>query len=176
MTLIVETGQGVQGADSYASVARIDAHWSARPQAELAATWAAADTEIKEGAARAATDYLDDMLSQFYLGMRGGYLQGLEWPRTGARDDNGLSLPDLPPQLVKATCEMAARALTGPLSSDAAVRGAVTSESVGIGPLREQLTYADGVSQEAKYGLVLDSLAPILDGRQPGAAPQWNWA
>lgn len=58
MALIVENGQGLRNAESYASVSYIDAYLAALGRTTENG-WATALTAGKEGAARAATQYLD---------------------------------------------------------------------------------------------------------------------
>ena len=114
MTLVVEDGTGVPGADSYAALAGADAYFAARAHLALAATWDAATDANKEGALREASAYLDATYGPHYRGTRRGYVQGLEWPRSGARDDADYPLPALPEVLVRATCELAAGAAVRP--------------------------------------------------------------
>lgn len=176
MSLITETGTGVQGAESYADTATIDAYWAARPHLALATSWAAASASIKEGAAREASGYLDAIYGPFFRGQRAGYLQGLEWPRSAALDDAGYSLPALPPQLVIATCELAARALSAPLAEDLAVDGVIKRKRETTGPITEETEYADGAGRFSRYGAIDGLLVPLLNGSQPTAsAHQWNW-
>ena len=125
MSLTVETGAGVQGAESYATVAFINAYWAARTHDSRAATWSAATDAKKEGAAREASTYIDATWGPAFRGKRRGYVQGLEFPRTGANDDAGYPLPDLPPQLQAATAELAGRAVSGPLVADVKAGGGV---------------------------------------------------
>lgn len=173
MSLVTEDGTGVAGAESYASVAGVDTHWAARAHTALAATWTVATTANKEGALREATDYLDASFSQYYRGKRAGRVQGLEWPRSGANDDSGYPLPGLPAELVKATCELAARALSAPLVADLARGGKVKRERVE-GAI--EVEYTDGAPTQTSYGVVNQTLAPILNGAQPSAADaSWHW-
>lgn len=125
MSLTVETGVGVQGADSYASVAAIATYWANRQHNALFADWDAAGTSEREGAAREASGYIDATFATRFRGVRRGYVQGLQWPRSGALDDAGYPLPDLPPELVTATCELAARALSGSLAADVKAGGGI---------------------------------------------------
>lgn len=176
MTLTVETGARVAGADSYVLTATIDTYWSARPHTALSTAWAAATSPNKEGAAREATAFLDAIYGAFYRGTRAGYLQGLEWPRSTALDNDGYPLPNLPPQLVLACCELAARALSGPLAEDATVDGVIKRKREQVGSIVEETEYADHAGRYSRYGAIDGLLAPILTGSQPTAQqPQWSW-
>lgn len=173
MSLTVETGAGVASAASYAAVATADTYWSERAHNALAATWAAATAPNKEGALREATDYLDASFGQYYRGKRAGRVQGLEWPRSDALDDSDVPLPGLPFELVKATCELAARALSARLAKDQD-RGGMVKRVRVEGAVEKE--WMDGAPSEATYGYVAPMLAPILNGSQRfGGSPQWNW-
>lgn len=179
MALIVETGSGVSGSESYASVAVIDAYWAARSHNALSATWAAVTpTAKKEGAAREATAYMDSIWGPYYRGVRRGYVQGTLFPRTGAKDDAGYPLPDLPPELVAAVCELAARAVTAPLAADIDTGARVKSQTKKVGPLEKSTEYFDGgAAPQTAYGAVDNILAPLLNGSQPRAPnAHWSWA
>ncbi|MEN0652385.1 MULTISPECIES: DnaT-like ssDNA-binding protein [Hyphobacterium] len=172
MALNPETGAGVYGADSYATRAFILAYWTARPHDALAATVAAADVDDLDGAAREASAYLDAEFGAHYRGDRKGYVQGLLWPRSGAKDDAGYDLPAIPEELKRAVAELAARALSARLAPDLERGGMIKREK--IGPIEQE--FAEGASADTRYGFVAKMLAPVLDGTQTGAPrAQWNW-
>lgn len=179
MSLIAEDGSGVSGAESYASTTWIGGYWSNRPQNALAATWAAATDANKEGAAREASAYIDAIWGPYYRGVRRGWVQGLLWPRSDAMDDAqalgrpAYPLPDLPPCLMQATAELAARALSARLAQDLARGGMVSTLKAGS----VEIQYAAGAPAQKTYGLIDRLLAPILNGSQPNAPnPHWTWA
>ncbi len=178
MSIVVETGQGVAGSESYAATATIDAYWAARTHNALAATWAALTTAKKEGAAREASDFADATWGPYYRGVRRGYVQGKLFPRTGAKDDAGYPLPDLPPELVAAVCELAPRAATSPLAADIDTGARVKSQTKKVGPLEKSTEYFDGgAAPQTAYGAVDNILAPLLNGSQPRAPnAHWSWA
>lgn len=175
MALIVETGAGIVGAASYAAIDTIDAYWAARPHTTFATAWAAGSGPQKEGAARETTDFLDATYGPHYKGMRKGYVQGLLHPRTGATDEAGYPLPDMPPELVKAVCELSARAISKRLADDKNLSGAVSLQRAKAGPVEVTTEYKDGAALEKRFGFVAGLLAPILDGTQPGASGSWAW-
>lgn len=179
MTLTVEDGSGVAGAESYASIAEIDAYWANRPHDPLAITWAAADTDDKEGAAREASDFLDAEFGPFYKGHRAGYVQGLLFPRTKAMDEAGFPLPGRPPELLSATCQLAARAISARLSEDLDTAMPVKKTMLKVGSFAEEIEYAGTPAVGKKFGSVANLLAPILNGLQPNGpnpnADAWNW-
>lgn len=169
MSLILETGTGVQGATSYADAEFIKAYWTARPHDPRAAVVGAAEDPQIEGAASEASAFLDATYGSRYRGRRRGYLQGLLWPRTGAKDSTGYDLPDLPDCLPKAVAELAARALEARLASDDARGGAVASIKEGIGSLREETVFRDDAQRHTDYGFVPGMLEPIL------TVQNWNF-
>jgi hypothetical protein len=173
MALVPETGAGVAGADSYASAATILAYWVKRPHDPLAAIVAAATAVNLDGAAREATAFMDAAWGPFYRGVRRGYVQGLLIPRTGAKDDAGYPLPDLPAEAVAACCELTARALSARLAADIDQSARIKRENTG--PLETEY-FENGLSAPVvTYGTVGNLLAPILNGSQPGA-PNLSWA
>jgi hypothetical protein len=174
MTLIVETGTGVAGAESYASVATASTYWAARGHTASATAWGTAITANREGALREATGFLDAIYGPFYRGQRRGLVQGLLWPRSNALDEARMPLPDLPGEIVAATCELAARALSARLMPDADIDGAIKRKRVKAGPVESEMEYA-GTTSVRRFGYVAQMLAPILNGAQPGASTGWAW-
>lgn len=178
MALIVEDGTGVPGADSYSAAATITAYWAARPQRPEAVAWAAATDAVKDGAAREATQYLDAVFGNYYRGTRASYDQGRLWPRSDALDDAGEALPDLPGEIVAATCELSGRAVTSPLLKDAENANGIRRKRAKGGPAETETEYFGAAMTEPRYGIVGHMLAPILNGAQPGAprGSGWAWA
>lgn len=168
MTLVVETGAGIAGAEAYASVATADAYFAARTHLAMYTTWTALTTAKKEGALREAADYLDAEFGSQYRGTRAGRIQGKLWPRTNALDDDGYPLPDLPIELQLANCELAGRAATAPLAADLERGGKVKRMKAGS----VELEYMDGATASTAYGIVTKMLAPIL---QTTGNAGWDW-
>lgn len=178
MPLTVEDGTGVAGADAYASLAAVAAYWTARPHDALSTAWSNATDARREGAIREAAGFLDSVYGPFYRGRRASYAQGLLWPRNAGLDDegapiavtdpNGVALPPLPPALISASAELAARALTARLAPDLERGGRVKRIAEGVGPLREEVEYMDGAPAVTAYGPVAGLMAALCDGRQPG--------
>lgn len=167
----METGAGVVGAETYSDVSFADEYYAARPHLALAIEWTAADSGNKEGALREASAFVDAHYGPHYRGTRSGRVQGLEWPRTSALDDGGYALPGLPLELQHVTCELAARALSDPLSKDAGRGGRVKRNKVE-GVIEQE--FFDGAPVETKYGVIIGMLHGILDGTQNNN-PSWDW-
>lgn len=176
MALIVEDGSAVPKAESYISVADADAYWAARTHDSQSTVWSALTTPQKEGSLRESTAYLDATYGNDYKGIRRGYVQGLLWPRTGALDEAGYPLPDLPDELKKAAAELAVRASSERLAVDSARGGLVKRTKDKVGPLEQEIEYVDGATINTSYGSVNGILAGILVGGGPGGRQGWAWA
>jgi len=154
MTLTVETGAGVAGADSFVDVSYADAYLSSMGYT----IWTPLLTAEKEAALRMAARWLD---AQKYSGERLGY-DYLAWPRVGAMFDSAFSIPSdaIPENLKRAQCEAAIRAAQGTLTADTS-GGYVTEKRL------EGMTikYSDMTeSQKKRMEVVMDLLAPLMSG------------
>lgn len=107
-----ETGQGLEDANSYASVQDFKDWAALRPRVTVPEN----DSDI-EKALVAATDWIDGNFARFFKGSQQLAMQALQWPRSGipSPDGNIYPLGYMPPQLIKATCTLAVEALTGAL-------------------------------------------------------------
>ena len=142
--LIVETGAGVPGAESYLSTADADAYLTARGHA----AWTEQAVDAKEAALRRATDYMEAVYGSLWLFSPATEAQGLSWPRVG--------WAGVPAPVRHACAELALRAALGPLLPDQGP--AVKSERVG--PLL--VAYQDGARQGMRFVAVEKMLAPYL--------------
>lgn len=174
MAITVETGAGVAAAESYGSVAGGTTYWSARAHDAMSTTWTAAGTSSREGALRESAAFLDAIFGPYYRGQRRGLVQGLLWPRINALDEAGMPLPGLPAELVAATYELAARAISARLMPDADIDGVTRRKREKVGPIEVETEYL-GATPAARYGYVSQMLGPILNGAQPGAGGGWSW-
>lgn len=177
MSLTVEDGTCVSGAESYVTVAEVTTYWGNRTQDAINALWVAATTAVKEGACREAAAYLDAVYGPFYKGQRQGYVQGLLWPRSNAKDEAGYPLPPIPDELKKAMCELAGRAITDRLAPDVAHSDAVKRVRKKVGPLETETEYVDGASTRTRYSVVDGLLALLLNSSPagPSGGGSWNW-
>lgn len=145
MALVVEDGAGLADAESYVSVASADAYHVAHGNP----AWAAADDSAKEIALRNATAYIDARYA--FAGVQVVAGQALEWPRTGF----GWPLK----RVTDATCELALRALAGPLYTDVAATGRIKSEKIDV----LETEYADPINGgQVQYAFVDNILGPLL--------------
>lgn len=105
MTLVVEDGTGIAGANSYLSVAELRAF-----AVDRGLILPAQDSDVATLLVK-ATDYLE---LKSYIGVRASDSQGLSWPRTET------VYPTIPAKLKTAQCLLSFEAQNGDLS--AAVR------------------------------------------------------
>ena len=151
-----EPGSGLPDAESYASVAAADAYHAAR---RTAVAWAALTTGAKESALREATDHMLQEYRGRWKGQRVSSTQSLDWPRAWVVVEQfGLPSDAVPAEVVKACCELAAKASAGPLKPDQGAQ--VLSKEVG--PLKT--VYAHGARQGTRFAAVDDLLRPLLAG------------
>ncbi len=144
MALVVETGAGLEDAESYISVAQLDAYAASRG-------WDLSDKSEgeKEIALRAATQWIDSW--KRFKAMRLNAAQALEFPRTGLADWSGYDVVGVPKRVKDATAELAYRSATGiVLAPDHGRDTFVTKEQVG--PL--SVSYSDNAPQSTVFSLV----------------------
>jgi len=158
MALTVETGLGVAGADSFASVAEADNFWGGRPEA--GAAWLALPVSRKEEYLRSATDYVAARLSA------NAPLASLAWPwadYTATAADRS--------RVARATILAADVARLGPLVGGAAAGGRITSQSKSLGPLSKSTTFSDREAPASANGRDLsfvDNLLGTISGMSGG--------
>lgn len=154
MALTVETGIGVAGADSYDSLAAVDAFHAARGNT----AWAAADAAAREAALREATDYLD--IWHINGGPRSSSLQGLNFPYEGT-DDANMDLI----RIRKALALLAPVALSSTVVGGAVETAQVLSATDKVGDISESRTYADNSNSVTVLGGVdVSFLSQLLNG------------
>ena len=124
MTLIVQTAAGLSTADSYQSLAEMEAYAEARGWAD----WLAAGEDAQEAAAREATLYIDTITR--YRGIRLNADQSTEFPREGLSDWSGYTITGVPARVKRAHSLLALRALGEGLYVDLDRGGQVVAESV----------------------------------------------
>ena len=154
MSLIVEDGSIVTGAESYISVADASTYHSNRGNA----AWAALATDaIREQCLRKATDYMEQAYRSRWQGCRIGETQALSWPRYDVNVEGYDVDSDVVPTAVKNACaEFALKAATAELSPD--LTQGVVSESVG----QISVTYDKSSPQATRYKAIDAILSPYL--------------
>ena len=167
MPLVVEDGSGLPTAEAFVSAAEADAYFAARG---APATWSGSSDTQKEAALRQATDFLEALAGDRWLGTRATSAQRLAFPRDGVVVDGvALGRAPLPRALREACCEAAlrARSETNGLMPD--VEGAsVAEEEAGVGPLRERVRYAGSKGPAKTFARVEALLAPLMRSSRGG--------
>jgi hypothetical protein len=161
MSLIVETGAIVPGAESYASTDQADAYHASRGNA----TWATLTVTEKEQSLVRATDYMGGMYRMKWKGLRASLNQTLDWPRFNVQlEDVGFGsvaayVPynTVPAQVVQACAELALRAAAGELAPD--LERTVAEKTTG--PIRT--VYASGAPEYVRFRAVDLLLRPLLE-------------
>lgn len=153
MSLVVEDGTIVSGAESYVTVADADAYFLKLNNS----VWDALDVEDKEAGLRAATQYIDSTYN--FIGCLVSNQQPIMWPRTAAIDNAGrlLSITTIPQRLKDATCEAALQHNSGALL--ASTDRETSSEKVGS----IEVSYFQGQNSK-KYPLVNVLLKDLVSG------------
>lgn len=157
MSLIVEDGSIVAGAESYCDVASATAYHLARGNN----TWATISTAQMEEALRRGTDYMVQAYRLRWKGARKSSSQPLDWPRDlvplmDSPIDSYVANDTVPIEVKNACAMMALRAAAGELLADQSR----TKTSVTVGPI--STTYAAGSSQAIKYAMIDALLRPYL--------------
>lgn len=106
ITLVIEDGSGVTGANTYGDVA------GARSYATDRGIVLNADDEIVKSQLIKAMDYLEGL---DYLGKEVSYFQALSWPRSGLQFDPDTPFPsnEIPPNLIKAEYQLVVEQTNG---------------------------------------------------------------
>jgi hypothetical protein len=141
MAFTVEDGTGVEDANSYASFADWTAYWDDRGTAP-----STVEADVEKALVRGA-DYMS--IRYRFRGRKLTEEQGLDWPRCGARDADGVYLEGVPEVVVRANIELAARALEGDLAPDPTTDASgqtVVSSRVKVGPIERESTFNGGGS------------------------------
>lgn len=155
MSLLTETGAGLAGAESFASVTAADTRLAALGLT----TWATLQTSEKEAALRRATTYMEAAYRTRWHGARVTINQALSWPRYGVCVDGFyVASASVPVEVANACIDLAFKAAAGDLNED--VGRQVIREKVG--PLETE--YAPHGSQSVRYRAIDMALAPYLSG------------
>lgn len=154
MTLIVEDGSIVTGAESYATVADASNYHTVRGNT----AWAALTTDaLREAALRRATDYMRQAYRSRWQGYKVNEDQALDWPRYGVEVEGYAVDSDIVPTEIKNACaELALKASAAELNPD--LTQGVLSEQVGS----IQVTYDKASPQFTRYKAIDAILSPYL--------------
>lgn len=106
MPFVPADGTNTETANAYCSVEYADEYHDLRGNT----LWTGSET-VKQAAIIKATDYIEQVYSQRFIGTYSGV--GLSWPRYNLSQYTSETIPET---LKKATCELALEALTGDLN------------------------------------------------------------
>ena len=172
MALTPEDGSGLTDADSYDTLANVDAYL-ALYGAGAGATWSALADAVKENHIRTATRYLDAQFGpaspgRRFKGVRTYQVQALAWPRARVKDADGYvvdsSGSDSIPQALKNTMAvLAEKSASEDLMPDQANPGSLSSKRVKVGSLEVEKGFVGGSRLAKFYRLAEGMLAPLLE-------------
>ena len=137
VTVIVETGAGISGANSYRSTADIDAWGLTNPHDT---TWSALTDAQKNGYAVMACRVLNEQMD--WDGWQTDDEQALDLPRSGMTDKNGNSIDsdEIPTEIQNAQCELARLLAISDRTADNDMKG---FKQIGVGSINLVADKAD---------------------------------
>ena len=153
-TFVVENGDALSNANSYASVAAADQEIENLESAANVTAWLAYTDPVKEAALRDATAYADQRYGRRWLGVRFSEGQALDWPRSSVQDYDGyvLASNEMPAKLIQAVAQLAVKSAGGTaLWADQATPGSVKRKKVKAGPVEQDIEYVGGSSPTIKF-------------------------
>lgn len=154
--LIVETGTGIENANTYASLAATDAYHNDRANV----AWTGAASQYREAALINATDYIE---AQYLGGLTPlTTTQGLTYPLYGV----STAVNPIPAPLVRAVMLLALEALAGPLAPTQTDRATLEEEKSLDGVGSTKTTYASG--KQARFPAV-DALMSTIGRTRVGS-------
>lgn len=157
MTLIVETGEGVENANSYASIAEADVYFTARNNE----TWLDLSDQEKELALISGTDYIHRHYVNNWVGTVLTSHQRLFWPRSDAYGKDRRLRSGVPNEIKEATYEASIRTLTDDLMPDRPANfGTLDSRSRKAGPVEVSESFKISSSQPTYYEI--DGIVAVL--------------
>lgn len=158
-----ETGTGSATATSYASIDDLEGYMDSFGYSQGTLT-----DDQKEVLLNKATRYINGKYAALFPGKRMVDTQALEWPRYQACYIDGVDIDDdvVPPEIIAATCAVAAVMNDGTDFSPVIEDASVKSESVTIGPISESKTYVTGrASSRPDTAIFQDILYRIIGMR-----------
>jgi len=154
MPFVVETGFGVEAANSYCTVEFADAFNQMQVDGQ---NWIDLDLTDKQIRLMTASQTLDNSFD--FYGRRISRFQGLEFPRWGVKDRDGFIMPTAPlPNFIKCATAELARILGERVDAGGSATGtsadqgssAGTVEKIQVGPIA--LTLSSGSSTTSSSG------------------------
>lgn len=164
--LVVETGTGSATANSYESVVNADTY-QADHNDPVATTWSGATTLRKEIALKNATQYLDAVYGEKWLGTRSSEGQNLNWPRQNIVDRDGWTIGSttMPRVLLEVTAILAHLDITetnGLLPDLAISVSDIRKEFKKVGPLEKEIEYFGKKREFKRFSLVEELIDELI--------------
>lgn len=125
MAFTVETGDVIEGANSYVTVAFADSYHADRGNS----SWAELETVQKQAMLVRATDFIEQEYGFSFIGDPLSDEQSLSWPRTNI---SGWFNPAIPVALQQAVCLLALEAITEDLNPSQARGGGIKREKTDV--------------------------------------------
>ena len=122
--MVVETGDCVEGANSYVDLAFANQFMTNHGRKE----WLALDEEVKKTTLIKATTYVDNLFT--WKGLKSSQEQALSFPRTNISDLDGFEVLGIPIKLKQAICEAAYYGFSEELFSTYDANGAVKKHTL----------------------------------------------
>lgn len=162
--IVVETGSGSASANSYESVVNANLY-HADHNDPVPTTWSGATELRKETALKNATQYLDAVYGEKWLGLRSNSGQRLDWPRAGIVDRDGFAVlsTTMPRVLLECTAILAHLDITETslLPDLAASTGNIKREFKKVGPLEKETEFFGSTTQFKTFSLVEELIDEI---------------
>ncbi len=153
MSLTIEDGTIVAGADAYISVANAEQYYI--DFGKDTTLWDALTTISKEAKIRQALQYMDN--KYYWKGFQATQGHDTQWPRSGVIiEESELLDTSIPKEITYANAILALEAVSGSLLTNvdnSSTGGAVKSTGVELGPLGDRIEYFSGgsKSQQIEY-------------------------
>jgi hypothetical protein len=130
ITLIVEDGTLVTGANTFVSLTDCDTYH----EEEGNTSWSSATTDNRLVAIVKAARYLDRHYKGRWKGTKVDQYQYMPWPRGGVYDADGfaISITCIPPAVKFAQCEAALRLLSSSMDPDLERGGEIVKEEIDV--------------------------------------------
>lgn len=153
---VVETGAGIEGANSFCTVAFADQY---HENMGSSATWTGTEA-IKQSALIVATRYLNSAYQ--YIGEPFVWLPGhLAWPRWWAYDEEGVLYDGVPVLMQEATAWLAARHLVKPIDEPVDLSKDLKSLSIA-GSVSLEWNEGAGASAQRRFAFLENLLSRLV--------------
>lgn len=164
--LVVETGSGASTANSYESVVNVDTYLADHND-PVPTTWSTETTLRKETALKNATQYLDAVYGEKWLGTRSNQGQNLNWPRQSIVDRDGWAIASttMPRVLLECTAILAHLDITetnGLLPNVAISASEIKKEFKKLGPLEKEIEYFGKKREFKRFSLVEELIDELI--------------